>query len=141
MSQKLPIVLTMMESEVITRENERETTEESGVCFEIVQRRVEKHTKHDTTNNIRWMMALHLFLKSTCFLSALRSEILVRVSMQDCGENHSGWNCVAEQRSATKCVSQSICRNCAAGADVAPRNSLACWDLQSTCSEELSWTW
>ena len=58
--------------------------------------------------------------------------------MRDCGENHSGRNgVVVEQRSAANCVPQSVCGNCAAGADVLPRSPLAGWDLRSACSGEL----
>ena len=63
-------------------------------------------------------------------------------SVKDCGENHSGRNCVVEQRSAANCVPQSICGNCsaAAAADVLPRNPLAGWYLRSVWSGELRWT-
>jgi len=75
-----------------------------------------KHTKQNKTDNMSWKEALQLYLKSTCFLSALLLEILVRISVQHCGENHSGQNCAVEQRSSANCVPQGICENCAAAA-------------------------
>jgi len=59
--------------------------------------------------------------------------------MQDCGENHSGRNCVVEQRSAANGVPQSICGDCAAAANVIRWNPLAGWDLRSAWSVELRW--
>ena len=75
--------------------------------FGIVPGRCVKHTRQKTTNSMRLVKALPMYLKSTCVLSAVCFEIPTRLFLHNCCENHSGRNCVVEERRTANCVPQA----------------------------------